>query len=701
MMQEATPVAAPSAAPASAPAGSQPTGGFAQLLKGRQSSPAAERPAAQSSSSAATTPHRQAATQPATPAAQEKKPSTGEKQGGVAEAAAQNTAPAAGKAKSGGAKPNAGIPWRDLMGKSLAAGAEQTPVAAGQAQGAVTPGAAKGESAASAGDQGGAVKRPTQQAQAQPNGTAGMAGTASPPILAAVAQLPTAANWQPAMTAATPATPAAATVATVATVATPEVAAVAALQPARGITSQPATAAAGTQSQQGISLLDVEPAAGPVQLGQNDAQLTALEGLIQQEVAGKTLTVPTPGIAPEGKGATPAAQGAAVDTTQPAGKTQQAQQAAGQQTAGGGSAGQRQDGGVSAPVVKGGAEGAPATWLTGTASQASARGEEQTPKLAGEAATKEASASVQQGETPAKATTVQQQPVQAQNGPAAQSSASAPVADAAPWQAANQTPDGNQLPDKGVLSAYGLDLRTAEKGPAGVLAQNGGGDQTVVTPKKAIEDAFGTKAATVAEAKLSSLSASQGGNGSGEAGGKGEKEQGKEAEQFLTSGLGIHNLPGADASQPEAKQATTQSALHESILSQVKDGVVTHDGKGSSEISIKLNPNDLGALKIQISMDDNSRVRVEVQADNKMVKDLLMSNLDSLKEALSSKNFTMDGFQVSTGGGGFNSPLPEHRDQSQQQPAHRSAGGASYADPEEGTVNYMTADVNSLLSVRL
>jgi len=679
MIQEATPVAAPSAAPASAPAGSQSTGGFAQLLKGRQSSPAAEQPAAKSSSTATTHPLRQAERQPATPAAQAK-PSAGEQQGEVAEAAAQHTAPAAGKAKSGGAKPNSGIPWRDLMGKSLAVGAEQTPVVAGQAQGAVTPGAAKGDSAASAGDQGGAVKRPTQQAQAQATGTAGMAGTASPPILAAVAQLPTAANWQPAMAAATPAA-----------------ATLAALQPAMGVTSQPATAAAaGTQSQQGNSLLDVAQAAGPVQLGQNDAQLTALEGLIQQEVTGKTLTSPAPVIAPEGKGAPPAAQGAAGDTTQ-AVKTQQT---AGQQTAGSGSASQRQDGGVSAPVVKGGTEGAPATWLTGTASQASARGEEQTPKLAGEAATKEATATVQQGETPAKATAVQQ-PVQAQNGPAAQSSASAPVADAAPWQVANQTPDGNQLPDKGVLSAYGLDLRTAEKGPAGVLAQNGGGDQTVVTPKKAIEDAFGTKAATVAEAKLSSLSASQGGNGSGEAGGKGEKEQGKEAEQFLTSGLGIHNLPAADASQPEAKPATTQSALHESILSQVKDGVVTHDGKGSSEISIKLNPNDLGALKIQVSMDDNNRLRVEVQADNKMVKDLLMSNLDSLKEALSSKNFTMDGFQVSTGGGGFNSPLPEHRDQSQQQPAHRSAGGASYADPEEGTVNYMTADVNSLLSVRL
>lgn len=152
------------------------------------------------------------------------------------------------------------------------------------------------------------------------------------------------------------------------------------------------------------------------------------------------------------------------------------------------------------------------------------------------------------------------------------------------------------------------------------------------------------------------------------------------------------------AAQQEAKPVNLKGALHESLLSQIKDGKVTHDGKGNGEMSIRLNPGELGELKIQVRMEDN-RLRVEVHADNRMVKDLLMSNLDSLKEALSSKNFTMEGFDVSTGGGS-NGPLPEEKGNSRQQPTHRPARGGGYATQEEGRVNYLTAEVNNLLDVR-
>jgi flagellar hook-length control protein FliK len=155
----------------------------------------------------------------------------------------------------------------------------------------------------------------------------------------------------------------------------------------------------------------------------------------------------------------------------------------------------------------------------------------------------------------------------------------------------------------------------------------------------------------------------------------------------------------AEVAQPEAKPATLKSALHESILAQVKDGVVAHDSKGNGQMSIRLNPGELGELKIQVRMEDN-RLRVEVQADNRAVKDLLMSNLDSLKEALSGKNFTMDGFDVSTGAGGFGS-LPEQKGSPQQQSTFRSsARSGGYAGRDEGRVNYLTGEVNNLLDVR-
>jgi Flagellar hook-length control protein len=155
----------------------------------------------------------------------------------------------------------------------------------------------------------------------------------------------------------------------------------------------------------------------------------------------------------------------------------------------------------------------------------------------------------------------------------------------------------------------------------------------------------------------------------------------------------------ADTVPVEAKQAQARTPLHESILAQVKEGVVTHDGKGNGQMSIRLNPGELGELKIQVRMENN-RLNVEVQADNRMVKDLLLGNLDSLKEALSGKNLTMDGFNVSTGGGGFNGPLNEERGNQKQQQPQRFARGAGYDGQDAPRVNYLTAEVNSLLDVR-
>jgi len=163
--------------------------------------------------------------------------------------------------------------------------------------------------------------------------------------------------------------------------------------------------------------------------------------------------------------------------------------------------------------------------------------------------------------------------------------------------------------------------------------------------------------------------------------------------------LGTQGSTAAETATPETREAAPRSALHENILSQVRSGVVTHDGKGNGQMSIRLNPGELGELKIQVRMEDN-RLKVEVQAENRMVKDLLISNLDSLKEALSGKNFTMEGFDVSTGGGGFNAPLNEERGNQRQQSPPRFARGAGYDGQQQARVNYLTGEVNNLLDVR-
>jgi flagellar hook-length control protein FliK len=214
----------------------------------------------------------------------------------------------------------------------------------------------------------------------------------------------------------------------------------------------------------------------------------------------------------------------------------------------------------------------------------------------------------------------------------------------------------------------------------------------------------GTKAASTAgTAKFVPFQGSTSQDGSGDPGKKGHPEQKAQVAAgapVQPQGVGVQLEPvNTQAPLPEAKPVNLKSALHESILSQIKDGVVSQDFKGNGQMSIRLNPGELGELKIQVRMDDN-RLHVEVHADNRMVKDLLLSNLDSLKDSLTSKNFTMEGFDVSTGGG-FNSPLPEQKENPRQQAFNRSARAGAYPDQgEETKVNYLTGEVNNLLDVR-
>ena len=249
------------------------------------------------------------------------------------------------------------------------------------------------------------------------------------------------------------------------------------------------------------------------------------------------------------------------------------------------------------------------------------------------------------------------------------------------------------------------------KGPHATLGVNGTysaargmTEQTSSKADTSVEEASSKTAVLDGGVKFAPFQGAAGQQGFGDPDKKGRSEQRAQAASdgapTQPQGMGLQTATVAEAPQPEAVPVNLKSALHESILAQIKDGVVTHDDKGNGQMSIRLNPGELGELKIQVRMDDN-RLHVEVQADNKTVKDLLMSNLDSLKESLSSKNLTMEGFDVSTGGGGFNSPLPEQKSSPRQQSLLRSARAGAYSDQGESTrVNYLTGEVNNLLDVR-
>ena len=59
-----------------------------------------------------------------------------------------------------------------------------------------------------------------------------------------------------------------------------------------------------------------------------------------------------------------------------------------------------------------------------------------------------------------------------------------------------------------------------------------------------------------------------------------------------------------------------------------------------------------------------------------------------------------DSMPETTGGGGSNSPLPEQKQNPQQQSAQRTAKAGGYSDQDEVRVNYLTGDVNNLLDVK-
>jgi len=154
---------------------------------------------------------------------------------------------------------------------------------------------------------------------------------------------------------------------------------------------------------------------------------------------------------------------------------------------------------------------------------------------------------------------------------------------------------------------------------------------------------------------------------------------------------GMHNLFAKEAASQQlaAGQATTPEGTatlsREQIVNQVKEKLAEHRFVAdSSQVTIRLHPDQLGELKINVRMDDQ-KVRVEIVAENQTVKDALLQGADSLKEALARQNVSMERFDVSTQGRQFfNQGFREGRQQEQPQVAPRLAswltGNAGEAD---------------------
>jgi hypothetical protein len=163
-------------------------------------------------------------------------------------------------------------------------------------------------------------------------------------------------------------------------------------------------------------------------------------------------------------------------------------------------------------------------------------------------------------------------------------------------------------------------------------------------------------------------------------------------------------LPESNRPALQSNAAEAKNALHESIMAQVSEGVVRHDGKGNGQMTVRLNPQELGDLQINVRVEAQ-RVKVEVISDNLTVREALVGNLDNLKETLSKQNLNMEGFAVSTGGGGSNGfSQPFREEGGNQRDSSRITFGRETGSPdvsqEKSGVVWGAAE-SSLVDLRL
>lgn len=156
--------------------------------------------------------------------------------------------------------------------------------------------------------------------------------------------------------------------------------------------------------------------------------------------------------------------------------------------------------------------------------------------------------------------------------------------------------------------------------------------------------------------------------------------------------------------QPQAKsvvEASKSTPIHDSIMDQVKQGIAAQGNREKGEISIRLNPAELGELKINVRLEDQ-KLKVDVITDNPVVKEALLQNLDGLKENLSRQNLAMSGFNVSTGGSQAGQTFQENKGMMQGQPQHVAGKTGSEAETGDEQIAYEYGDTrdDALVDVR-
>ena len=151
---------------------------------------------------------------------------------------------------------------------------------------------------------------------------------------------------------------------------------------------------------------------------------------------------------------------------------------------------------------------------------------------------------------------------------------------------------------------------------------------------------------------------------------------------------------------------SVKSVPQELIARQVVDRLASHEIKqGSDQISIKLSPENLGNLQLNMRMDDN-RLKLDIVAENRGVRDALLQQADELKETLARQNIKVDSFNVTTSNGNQSQQQSSDwrqmtQEQRQYQPQYASLRAKSSTVGDcETPVKYFVPQYQSTIDVR-
>lgn len=171
-------------------------------------------------------------------------------------------------------------------------------------------------------------------------------------------------------------------------------------------------------------------------------------------------------------------------------------------------------------------------------------------------------------------------------------------------------------------------------------------------------------------------------------------------------GVTIQRMAGGQLEVQAAEPAKV--AAEAQLMRQVTDRLESHDLKqGTDRISLRLSPEHLGNLQLNLRMEDQ-QVRVEIVAESRAVREALLQQVDQLKETLSRQNIKMESFDVTTANNGglsqqqhgdWRQAASERRPlYAQQYSAVRNAGAAGSGS--DVTMQYFAPQYQSTLDVR-